>query len=236
MDQKNKKITLAITGASGIIYGLRLLEFLIDLDYALNLIISDNAMQVAKIENSLDLLNLNPKGIKDRLLDFIITQKQNSPEAQRESSNDQEKKLDKKSSLKSKLEKKFLGQVHILYEDNIAANCASGSYLNQGMIVAPCSMGTLANIANGTSHNLISRAADVTLKERRQLLLLIRETPLNTIHLRNMLNLSEMGVSIVPAIPAFYHQPQTIEDQIDFIVGKVLDAFAIENKLFRRWG
>jgi len=124
----------------------------------------------------------------------------------------------------------------LLWEhNNIAASISSGSYKTQGMLIAPASMGTIANIVAGTSNNLIARAADVTIKERRRLVLLARETPLSTIHLRNMLSLSEMGVVIVPAAPGFYHHPKTIQDQVDFVLGKALDVFGIENQLFKRW-
>lgn len=120
-------------------------------------------------------------------------------------------------------------------EANIAANISSGSYKTQGMIIAPCSMGTLANIAAGTSNNLLARAADVTLKERRKLILVVRETPLNTIHLRNMCSLSEIGAVILPAAPGFYQKPKTIQDQVNFILGKTLDVVGIDNELFKRW-
>lgn len=129
----------------------------------------------------------------------------------------------------------FTSRLAIWHQDNVAASISSGSYKTQGMIIAPCSMGTIANIANGTSNNLIARAADVVLKERRKLVLLARETPFNTIHLRNMLSLSEMGAIVVPAAPGFYHQPRTLEDQINFVLGKTLDVFGVDNDLFRRW-
>lgn len=120
-------------------------------------------------------------------------------------------------------------------EANIAANISSGSYKTQGMIIAPCSMGTLANIAAGTSNNLLARAADVTLKERRKLILVVRETPLNTIHLRNMCSLSEIGAVILPAAPGFYQKPKTIQDQVNFILGKTLDVVGVDHELFKRW-
>ena len=119
--------------------------------------------------------------------------------------------------------------------DDIAAAPASGSFLHDGIIVAPCSMKTLSAIANSYADDLLIRAADVTLKERRTLVLLTRETPLHTGHLRNMLRVAEMGGVILPPVPAFYHQPRSIEDIIDHAVGKTLDIFRIEHTLFERW-
>jgi 4-hydroxy-3-polyprenylbenzoate decarboxylase len=120
--------------------------------------------------------------------------------------------------------------------DDMAAPIASGSYLTSGMIVAPCSIRSMSEIATGVTSNLLTRAADVTLKERRRLVLMIRETPLHTAHLRTMTALSEMGAIIAPPVPAFYAKPQTLEDMIDFTVGRVLDLFAIAGPTLRRWG
>lgn len=119
---------------------------------------------------------------------------------------------------------------------DIGATIASGSFRTQGMIIMPCSMGTLSAVANGSSDNLMTRAADVMLKEGRPLVLVPRETPLHAIHLENMLKLSRLGVRIIPAMPAFYFGPQTLDDMVDFMVGKVLDSFGIDHELFRRWG
>jgi len=118
---------------------------------------------------------------------------------------------------------------------NQAACIASGSFRHDGMIVAPCSMRTLAAIRCGGAEGLIPRAADVTLKERRRLVLVVRETPLNDIHLENMLALSRMGAVIAPPVPAFYNNPQTIDDLIDHTVGRVLDLFGLEHPTLRRW-
>jgi len=117
----------------------------------------------------------------------------------------------------------------------LAASISSGSFQTDGMIIAPCSMKTLAGIAYSYSQDLLVRAADVTLKERRKLVLVPRETPLHLGHLRNMVLATEMGAVILPPVPAFYHQPKTVEDLIDQTVGKILDQFHIEHTLFRRW-
>lgn len=117
----------------------------------------------------------------------------------------------------------------------IGATLASGSFRTDGMIVIPASMGTVSGIAGGRSENLLERTADVVLKERRRLILVPRETPMNAIHLENLLKLSRMGVEIIPAMPAFYNRPQTIADMVDFLVGRVLDHLDVDHELFERW-
>jgi 4-hydroxy-3-polyprenylbenzoate decarboxylase len=128
------------------------------------------------------------------------------------------------------------GQVNYFDESNMYAPIASGSVKVDAMIVIPCSMKTLAAIAQGYASTLIERAADVTLKEKRKLIIVPRETPLSAIHLRNMLTLAELGCNIIPAMPAFYHNPKHVSDMVDFIVGRVLDSMGIENDLSPRWG
>lgn len=118
---------------------------------------------------------------------------------------------------------------------DIGATIASGSYQVEGMVIVPCSMGTLSSVASGASDNLMTRAADVMLKEGRPLVLVPRETPLHAIHLENMLKLARLGVKMIPAMPAFYFHPETIGDLVDFQVGKILDSLRIEHRLFTRW-
>ncbi len=124
---------------------------------------------------------------------------------------------------------------HVYDEGDMTASISSGSFKTNGMAIIPCSMKTLASIANGYDDNLISRAASVTIKEGRKLVVVPRETPLSNIHLSNMLRLSEIGVTILPAMPGFYHKPKTINDLVLHIVGKTLDQFGIENDVFKRW-
>jgi len=128
------------------------------------------------------------------------------------------------------------GQITYFDEGNMYAPIASGSIRTDAMVVIPCSMKTLAAIANGFASNLIERAADVTLKERRNLIIVPREMPLSAIHLKNMLTLADLGCHIIPAMPAFYHHPKKIQDLVDFVVGRVLDSMGIENELSPRWG
>jgi len=119
---------------------------------------------------------------------------------------------------------------------DVAASLASGSFLTEGMVVAPCTIKTLSGIANSYNENLLVRAADVTLKEKRKLVLVVRETPLHKGHLRLMTLAADMGALILPPVPSFYHQPKTIEDIIDQTIGKIFDYFGIEHDLFKRWG
>ncbi|WP_339256136.1 flavin prenyltransferase UbiX [Paenibacillus sp. FSL R5-0713] len=194
----NKRLVVGITGASGSIYGIRLIETLLDLEYNVHLVISNAGWRVLKEEMDWDVTN------RDAVL-----------------------------------EEKFGNRAgSLIYHpvSDIGASIASGSYLADGMIIMPCSMGTLSSIAQGSSDNLMSRAADVMLKEGRTLILVPRETPLHAIHLENMLKLSRLGVRMIPAMPAFYYKPQTMDELILFLVGKVLDSLRIPHQLFTRWG
>jgi len=127
------------------------------------------------------------------------------------------------------------GSIELFDQRNVAATIASGSYECEGMVVVPCSMGTLARIAAGISSNLLERAADAALKERRRLILVPRETPLSLIHLRNMTAVTEAGAIVMPAMPGFYHLPESVNDLVDMIAGRVLDGLGVNSTLLRRW-
>ena len=193
---------VAISGASGAPYALRLLQVLIKSGHSVNLSISGDGLSILKDETGLLL-----KGSE----------------------------TDIQFSLERHLGAKE-GQISYFDEDNMYAAIASGSHKMDAMVVIPCSMKTLSAIAHGYASTLIERAADVTLKEQRKLIIVPRETPLSAIHLRNMLTLAELGCAIIPAMPAFYHHPKKITDMVDFIVGRVLDSMEIENDLSPRWG
>ena len=128
------------------------------------------------------------------------------------------------------------GNINLCGIHDIFARIASGSFKVDGMAVVPCSMGTMGCLANGISLNLLDRAADVCIKEKRKLVLVPRETPLNTIHIENMLKLSKCGVDIIPAAPGFYNKPESINDMVNFITGKVLEHLGMENDLYKKWG
>jgi len=251
-------IVLAVTGASGSVYGLRLLSFLLDTGHQVELVYSDNAKLVAYHELGYDFRNTNKQEFKQQLIE-LIRQRMGIASPPTVARNDDKHVIARSEATWRSLhggmgiaspptvarnddargcarnDDTIENNLRIWDHSDVAASISSGSYKTQGMIIAPASMGTIANIAAGTSNNLIARAADVIIKERRKLVLVARETPLSTIHLRNMLTLSEMGAVVLPAAPGFYQHPKTIDDQVDFIVGKTLDAFGIEHELFMRW-
>ena len=191
-----QRYIVAITGASGVIYGVKLAEALLTKGYEVHLVISDPACLVMGQELGWELGEHPEQSLR-----------QYFPQA----------------------------GLYLYNNADIAARLASGSFLTEGMVIVPCTMSTLASVANGLSNNLIERTADVMLKERRPLVLVPRETPLSAVHLRNMLRLAEMGVAIVPAMPAFYHQPQSINELLAFMIGKILDIMKIPNEEFARY-
>ena len=209
--------TIAITGASGSIYGVRLLKYLLEKKHTVYLTITKEGGLILKEEMG---FNWQEQQIEKEI------------EQQKGKQKEMEKEIEKK--IKRDLKLKEI-KLHYFSEENLSAPISSGSVKVDAMVVIPCSMKSLSGIACGYANNLVERAADVMLKEGRTLIIVPRETPLNSIHLRNMLTLSEIGVKIIPAMPAFYSCPEKIDDLVDFMVGKVLDSLGIENSLFRRW-
>lgn len=182
------RLVVGISGASGVIYGLRTLEILHSMKIETHVVLSQWGEKNIEIET-------------DKTIEYV-------------------------RSLATAL----------YGNDSLAAPISSGSFLHSGMIIVPCSMKTLASIANGYDETLISRAAGVTLKESRLLVVVPRETPLSRIHLQNMLKLAEAGAVILPAMPGFYHKPTSLQDMVDHLVSKIIDQFNIRNNLSRRWG
>ncbi|MCQ2972810.1 MAG: UbiX family flavin prenyltransferase [archaeon] len=180
-------IIIAITGASGVTYGIRLLEVLKELNIETSLVISDAAKTVIKYETNRDIDSII--SLADNYYDF----------------------------------------------HDLTSSINSGSFKFDSLAIVPCSMKTLSSIAHGYGANTITRVADVALKERRRCVIVPRETPLRSAHLENMLKLSQEGAIILPAMPGFYSDNKTIEDQVNFVVGKILDSLNIENNLFKRW-
>ena len=197
-----RRIALAWTGASGMAYGVRLLECLLWADCRVELLISQAARIVAKQE-----LDLALPGSTGELAEFFNARFAGHS-----------------------------GELAVYGREEWFAPVASGSNPPDAMVICPCTMGTLAAVAQGLADNLIERAADVMLKERRPLILVPRETPFSLIHLRNMTALAEAGATILPANPGFYHRPGSVEAVVDFIVARVLDQLGVEHTLMRRWG
>ena len=188
-DSRPRRLVVAITGATGAVYGLRLLQQLA----------ATPGMETHLIVSDAATLTLHQEvGMQRREVEALA---------------------------------------HVVHKNrDIGAAIASGSFQSDGMVVAPCSMKTLASVAHGLSDNLIARAADVVLKERRPLVLMIRETPLHLGHLRTLVRLAEMGAVIAPPLPAFYAKPATIEEMVDQSVGRALDLFGLSWKPVKRWG
>ena len=182
-----KRMIVGITGASGIVYGVRILQLLRALEVETHLVMSRSAQLTLKLETQLDL-------------DAVLA---------------------------------LASECHSV--KNVAASISSGSFVTEGMIVAPCSVRTMSEIATGVTSTLLTRAADVVLKERRRLVLMVRETPLHTGHLRTMTQLSEMGAIIAPPMPAFYSKPDSLEDLVTQSAGRVLDLFGFSVQDVQRW-
>lgn len=188
-----KIIIVGLTGASGSVYFLRLLDFLVQHEWNIHVVASEHGEQVLRHETGM--------------------------------------------SLPEQVELWNAQKAHVVLEDNnnLFSPIASGSHPCDAMVILPCSVSTMAEIANGITRTLLTRAADVMIKEKRRLTIVPRETPLSAIHLRNMLTLAELGVTVLPAMPGFYHHPETLDDLVHFVVGKTLDSLGIENDAFQRW-
>ncbi len=195
-------IILAMTGASGSAYGLRLLEVLLRQGREVWLLVSKAGRMVLRLEAELEV-PARPEEMREyfRVL-FDLPQ----------------------------------APLRVFGREDWLAPMASGSHPARAMVICPCTTGTLAAVAQGSADDLLERAADVMLKERRQLVLVVRETPFSLIHLRNMLTLAEAGATVLPANPGFYHRPQSVDDIVDFIVARVLDHLGVEHDLLPRWG
>jgi 4-hydroxy-3-polyprenylbenzoate decarboxylase len=197
-----KTITLAFTGASGMPYGMRLLECLLQSGHRVHLVYSQAAQIVAKQE--IDMVLPGRPQDAERVLVARLGQ--------------------------------FSGELKVFGRDDWYAPMASGSNPGDAMVICPCTMGTLAKVACGISDDLIARAADVMLKEKRTLILAPREMPFSVIHLENMLKLAQAGAVIMPPNPGFYYQPVSVGDMVDFVVARILDHLGVENTLLPRWG
>lgn len=198
----SKPLILGISGASGMIYPLRTLKFLLEADYSVELVASQASYLVWLAE---DNIRLPP-----------------NPE-------------DQEQFWRSQVKVETKGKLRCHRWGDVGANIASGSFRTLGMVIIPCSMSTVGKISNGLSSDLLERAADVQLKEGKPLVIVPRETPFSLIHLRNLTKLAEAGAKIVPAIPAWYHKPQTIEDLVDFVIARTLDQLDIDCIPLKRW-
>ncbi len=202
MSHQTQPLVLGVSGASGLIYAVRMLKFLLAADYAVELVASKSAYIVWQSEQNI------------RMPADPVQQEQ---------------------FWRQQAGVEVGGKLRCHPWNDVGANIASGSFRTLGMIVIPCSMATVAKLAAGLSSDLLERAADVQIKEGRKLVIVPRETPLSLIHLRNLTSLAEAGVRIVPAIPAWYHNPQTIEDLVDFVVARALDQLNVDCVPIQRW-
>lgn len=195
-------VIVAMTGASGALYGMRLIEKLLEIDHPVYLMFSKAALMVLQMELGLTLSN-KPKTIEEKLKTHFNYSGDN---------------------------------LSVFGEQDWLAPPASGSAKTKGMVIVPCTTGTLGAIAGGVSNCLINRSADVCLKEKNKLIMVVRETPFSTLHLENMLKLANAGATIMPANPGFYHEPQSLMDIIDFMVARILDHLDIPQQLLSEWG
>lgn len=202
MPERDNTVSLAITGASGAPYGLRLLETLLQAGKTVYLMVSAPAQVVLATETDLDV-----PGRPEAMQAYLSERFGAAPD-----------------------------QLQVFGREQWMAPVASGSNAPRSMVICPCSTSTLSSVATGASNTLIERAADVMLKERRQLIMVVREMPFSAIHLEHMLKLSQLGVTIMPAAPGFYHQPQSVADMVDFVVARILDHLGVEQQLAPRWG
>lgn len=198
------RCTVAVTGASGSCYGMRLIEQLVLAEHEVSVVFTDAGREVTAFELGFELPASDARAAAAALAKY--------------------------------LELPSTDRLRVTYPDQRFDSIASGSHHTDAMVVAPCSMGFVAAVANGLADTLPQRAADVMLKERRPLVLMPRETPLSLIHLRNLTAVAEAGAIVVPAMPAFYTKPESIDDLVNFVVGKVLDTLEVEHDLFKRWG
>jgi 4-hydroxy-3-polyprenylbenzoate decarboxylase len=192
-----RRLVVAITGASGAVYAVRLLEAIVEHYDKIFVTLTENASNIIRSELGIDF------SIDKADLRIILG--------------------------------KYHSKVEILQPQDLSAPPASGSVKTEGMVIIPCSMGTAGRIANGISNDLVTRAADVCLKERRRLILVIRETPLNLIHLRNLTTLAEAGATIIPASPGFYNHPKSVEDMVRFIIAKTVEQLGLTQTLMPEW-
>jgi 4-hydroxy-3-polyprenylbenzoate decarboxylase len=225
-----KRFVLAITGASGVTYAVRLLEVLsaAGCDVYLSISSAGRSVLQQELDLAVDLDDFNPS--------MLMLDRGHSPE---------DEKLKEVRSLAgiSSEESSVLsvptgepGEIHYCHYEDLEAPIASGSFPTDGMVVCPCSMGTLGAIVHAAGMNLIHRAAEVHLKERRRLILVPRETPLSSVHLENMKRAAEAGAVVLPAMPAFYHRVTAVADLVDFLVGRICDQLGIQHALIHRWG
>jgi 4-hydroxy-3-polyprenylbenzoate decarboxylase len=225
-----KNVCVGITGASGAVYAVRLIEVLLATGHDVHLSISPSGAQV--IEEEMDLkVNLKKFRASDMMLDDVSAAEDSKIQLLQASAG-----IGTADSNVLSAEARPLGELHYHHYQDFHSGIASGSFLTQGMVVCPCSGTTLSAIAHGAASNLIQRAAEVHLKERRKLVLVPRETPLSVPHIENMRLATQSGAVMMPASPGWYHGVTTLRDLVDFMVGRICDQLGVDNCLMQRWG